>query len=504
MQNTKMMSENKDWIVYSNYWRTTSRILERMGGEYTSQVEINLSDENNSAEALAELRIRQHTTPPSLRDVISHYYETSVHDKLVELIGPDKAWIAEHCNILPFIDWPEYNRKCNGGVPLIECLKELAPPVHAYSAVNAVKLNTYPTREQFFYDFVLDEWDRDLGHLEFICGSIIMYAAASARLFFMFNPSSETFHLFLKCRDSANGSAQVMMSADLEGLKKWHESTRGMVSSFFQDDYEGIYPDTAILQKGMTDGINYLIWKYLVKDVITEKPKEIERRWMITDRKVALQRLVGSVCKSVQQFYTPDGTRYRQTINEDQITTYEKTVKTGKGLVRTEVNTPITHKAYLDMYHALDCPKPVNKLRYEYHHKGYCFDVDVYTDNKMITAELEFKTVKEAKEFHKVPDWFGEEITDLEGVSNFDIFKTINEKPKVTLEQLTMHMKGRELRFVYKNYRGDVATRRVSRPFSIKFGSNEYHEEEQWLLEAWDLDKNLPRVFAMKDIIEFK
>lgn len=53
--------------------------------------------------------------------------------------------------------------------------------------------------------------------------------------------------------------------------------------------------------------------------------------------------------------------------------------------------------------------------------------------------------------------------------------------------------------FTYKNYKGEVATRTVI-PSRTYFGSTSFHPEPQWLLEAWDLDKDEPRTFAHKDI----
>lgn len=52
---------------------------------------------------------------------------------------------------------------------------------------------------------------------------------------------------------------------------------------------------------------------------------------------------------------------------------------------------------------------------------------------------------------------------------------------------------------VYTNYKGETAVRKI-RPERIYFGSNEWHQEEQWLLEAFDLEKNASRTFAMRDI----
>ncbi|MCM1507950.1 MAG: hypothetical protein NC177_12580 [Ruminococcus flavefaciens] len=57
--------------------------------------------------------------------------------------------------------------------------------------------------------------------------------------------------------------------------------------------------------------------------------------------------------------------------------------------------------------------------------------------------------------------------------------------------------------FKYINYKGKLSIRRV-RPIEIWFGSTNYHSENQWLLKAFDIDKNDYRNFAMKDIQEWR
>lgn len=55
------------------------------------------------------------------------------------------------------------------------------------------------------------------------------------------------------------------------------------------------------------------------------------------------------------------------------------------------------------------------------------------------------------------------------------------------------------VKIVYTNYRGEKAERLI-KPVSIWFGSTEWHADEQWLLHAFDIEKDAERDFAMKDI----
>jgi hypothetical protein len=51
----------------------------------------------------------------------------------------------------------------------------------------------------------------------------------------------------------------------------------------------------------------------------------------------------------------------------------------------------------------------------------------------------------------------------------------------------------------YTNWQGERATRNIL-PLDIRFGTTPWHHEPQWLLVAIDVDKDLTRIFALKDI----
>jgi predicted DNA-binding transcriptional regulator YafY len=51
----------------------------------------------------------------------------------------------------------------------------------------------------------------------------------------------------------------------------------------------------------------------------------------------------------------------------------------------------------------------------------------------------------------------------------------------------------------YTNYRGERSVRKIV-PGQLYFGHNEFHKEDQWLLDALDVEKDALRTFAMKDI----
>lgn len=55
------------------------------------------------------------------------------------------------------------------------------------------------------------------------------------------------------------------------------------------------------------------------------------------------------------------------------------------------------------------------------------------------------------------------------------------------------------LSFWYKNYRGEVSERTVI-PMRVYHGATDWHPTPQWLLEAWDMEKDAVRAFAMEDM----
>lgn len=54
--------------------------------------------------------------------------------------------------------------------------------------------------------------------------------------------------------------------------------------------------------------------------------------------------------------------------------------------------------------------------------------------------------------------------------------------------------------FVYTNHRGETGTRKVV-PHALRYGIAEgHHNEPQWLLEVFDVDRQALRTYALKDI----
>ena len=59
-----------------------------------------------------------------------------------------------------------------------------------------------------------------------------------------------------------------------------------------------------------------------------------------------------------------------------------------------------------------------------------------------------------------------------------------------------------KLKFYYINWKGEKSLRTVQDP-KFWFGETQYHKCKQWLIRAYDLQKQDFRDFAVKDILTF-
>ena len=58
------------------------------------------------------------------------------------------------------------------------------------------------------------------------------------------------------------------------------------------------------------------------------------------------------------------------------------------------------------------------------------------------------------------------------------------------------------IKVIYTNWRGETAQRLII-PISIYWGKTEWHPEEQWLMNVWDVERGAYREYALRDIKSF-
>lgn len=149
-------------------------------------------------------------------------------------------------------------------------------------------------------------------------------------------------------------------------------------------------------------------------------PKEIERKWLIDPRDIPgiiQQQLVWTPI--VQRYLPQIAGDTEMRIRVKGTSPHTLTIKTGRGLVREEIETTITE----DMYHALAAAAPAYVLKERAHTDAVegtlSWSIDSYTYPRpgLHVVEIEFVTEEYAHAF-EAPDWFGEEITGVDEYRN--------------------------------------------------------------------------------------
>lgn len=153
---------------------------------------------------------------------------------------------------------------------------------------------------------------------------------------------------------------------------------------------------------------------------------EIERKYLIRKKDIDFDISKYKHKKIVQGFiYLKPAIRVRRVDNKYYLTVKSKPPKkfgSFDDLVRTELETEISKKAYLDLL-KLCKGRVIYKTRYyipyKYGKKSYVIELDVFEKalKGLIYAEIEFKTIKDAENI-RVPGWFFKDVTSIEKYKN--------------------------------------------------------------------------------------
>ena len=134
---------------------------------------------------------------------------------------------------------------------------------------------------------------------------------------------------------------------------------------------------------------------------------EIERKFIVHKLPPKIKNLSHY---QIEQRYDTSHKRVRR-ITRSGKQEFRLTIKKGKGLVRSENEKAIDKKRFDKLW--IMGIKEVRKTRYLMPHGKNTIEIDVLKGkNKgLVLAEVEFKTVNEAKRFQP-PAWFGKEVTN--------------------------------------------------------------------------------------------
>ena len=145
--------------------------------------------------------------------------------------------------------------------------------------------------------------------------------------------------------------------------------------------------------------------------LVAQPPLEIERKWLVSlDRLPELPGVGTEISQGYFDIYrVRDAGGYRYV-----------TIKSGCGLVRTEIEVHLTDADFQKLWALVEAM--LTKTRYVIPCGDYDAELDVYHDSLtgLVTVEVEFPSVEEAESF-QAPSWFGEDVTLDERYTNYSL-----------------------------------------------------------------------------------
>jgi CYTH domain-containing protein len=155
---------------------------------------------------------------------------------------------------------------------------------------------------------------------------------------------------------------------------------------------------------------------------------EIEKKYIIENvpENIKLENK-----KEIHQTYLATGKqeiRVRKVI-KNEANLFVMTIKTGKGLVREEVELSILETTYNQLL-TNNYKIPLRKVRSKIVIDGNEFDYDEYLNTKergLKTIEIEFDNEDEANNFVK-PEWFGKDVTENKSYKNQNLWLEIQNQ----------------------------------------------------------------------------
>jgi adenylate cyclase len=143
---------------------------------------------------------------------------------------------------------------------------------------------------------------------------------------------------------------------------------------------------------------------------------EIERKWLVAQTPDLSRRKPVKITQGYIVSTTDTEVRLRR-----QGEKFFQTVKTGTGLERGEIEIALTRKQFKKLWPATR-GRRLEKVRYKIRWYGKSIELDVYRKelSGLQIAEVEFKTLKQAKNFSP-PQWFSKEVTGEEDYKNANL-----------------------------------------------------------------------------------
>lgn len=129
-----MKSKNNDWFKYDKRWGQWSRVILRGGNErFKEQVEIPLNptdmESKEEWKEIGEVIIYRYDAFVNKdNDIIwTHELPDNIASEIVSTLGNTVAGVLLNADILPLINWNEYNKSTAAYISLYDCIKSELP-----------------------------------------------------------------------------------------------------------------------------------------------------------------------------------------------------------------------------------------------------------------------------------------------------------------------------------------------------------------------------------------
>ncbi|WZX10293.1 hypothetical protein ACP1_0004 [Aeromonas phage ACP1] len=230
-----MFSRNKDIFVYSSYWRTWSRVLLRMGGNFRYQLEVDVTPVNpqykESWEQSKNIRIRRHCTVHGPRDVYTHDLPDEVVESMKEHISEEAIDVILHSDLYNLIDWERFddvnNSSSGGGVHLLDCIKTITP-IFRLGYVNDQGSDIINGDVESFSNKLKEDFGRDVyGKERLVTGWIEIQSQGTVCIYITQDEETEVYTTHFIVKD---GNSQHYVNAYMFKFPSdWYSEIKGLV-----------------------------------------------------------------------------------------------------------------------------------------------------------------------------------------------------------------------------------------------------------------------------------
>ncbi len=151
--------------------------------------------------------------------------------------------------------------------------------------------------------------------------------------------------------------------------------------------------------------------------------KEIERKFLVIDIPKNINIIKS---QNIHQTYLANNEEESLRVRKVNCNIFTMTFKSGRGLVREEIEFPISEQTYNQLINSNIIP--LIKTRMKIDDGKYVYDLDIYhniEEGNLKTIEVEFEDEKLANDFVP-PDWFDKEVTGQSEYLNQNLFNKIN------------------------------------------------------------------------------